>query len=240
VIRVGRGSAPAVDPPPSGSTTRPPRSLRPCLLGLTVVALGLATICEAQPQRPPPVRAGTERVLLTRADEPPIPDSTIRVRIRYAQDLGYTTTGPVPGDSINSCGVFDVSATAMSGAPGTFGRETDVAKMIVRHAPMRRDGRFYVCDFDLSGWHDVEMPFDQPITVVASVRPDHGVSTWRGGRTPTPPATYRRALNHAGRRVVRLTARQPRAVVDFEMTYVRTGRPEVWVDPGRPRIEPRP
>jgi hypothetical protein len=210
------------------------------LLPLPMLLFGLSPVCEAQPQRPPPVRAGTERVLLTRADEPPIPEKTIRVRIRYTQDLGYTSTGPTPGDSINSCGAFQVDATAMSGAPGTFGRETSVAKMIVRHAPMRRDGRSFVCDFDLAGWHDVELPFDQPITVVASVSPNHVASTWRGGRTPTPPATYRRALDRGGRSVVRLTARQPSAVVDFEMTYVRTGRPEVWIDPGRPELEHRP
>jgi hypothetical protein len=210
------------------------------LLPVPVLLLGLSAVCEAQPQRPPPVRAGTERVLVTRADEPRIPESAIRVRIRYAQDLGYTSTGPTPGDSINSCAAFRVDATAMSGAPGTFGRETSVAKSITRHAPMRRDGRYYVCDYTLSGFDDVELPFDQPITVVASMSPNHVASTWRGGRSPTPPATYRRALDQNGRQVVRLTARRPSAVVDFEMTYVRTGRPEVWIDPGRPQLDRRP
>jgi hypothetical protein len=209
------------------------------LLPVPVLLVGLSAICEAQPQRPPPVSPGTERVLVTRADEPRIPERTIRVRIRYAQDLGYTSTGPFPSDSINSCGAFSVAATAMSGAPGTFGRETGVSKMITTHS-MRRDGRYYVCDFDLAGWHDVEMPFDRPITVVASVNANHRTSNWRGGRSPTPPATHRRALDRNGRQVVRLTARQPRAVVDFEMTYVRTGGPEVRIDPGRPRLEPRP
>jgi hypothetical protein len=176
-------------------------------------------------QRSPSSGAGVDQAdVRASRDEPPLPTRAVRVRIRYAQSMGYLSTSPFRGDTVNSCGAFAVDAVAVDGAPGTFGSARSVADAIVREPRMRRTGGSYVCDFTLTG-----IPTDRPVLIRAEVAgsdPLYRFGAWKGAGRTQPPLGHERALDRGGLQRVALSTRAPRAAVEFEMRYVRSVRRE--------------
>ena len=154
-------------------------------------------------------------VLLPPDNVEPLPPSTIRVRIRYKEELGYNEDHDTYGDKGPfSCSAFAVRTTVITtGAPGTFGIEKGVGT-INPHEPMRAGDGLYSCWFTIS-----DLPFRQVIKVFGMVRnrPRYLSERWTGGSQPQPPPGYVRTV--LGSRGMTLTSQQQNAVVDLEMVY---------------------
>ena len=155
--------------------------------------------------------------------EPPIEPNSIRVRIRYQKEYGFITAKWFNSDRPYSCQAFSVDGSVWTGEPGTFGRpkagnEFDVLMTIVQPDLMREEGSYYVCDFTITS-----VPLNELIIVKASMINDSKLLTGRwpagpaGSQPQPPPGSERMILN--GSNKVRLTRRDPTAIVDFEMVY---------------------
>jgi len=155
--------------------------------------------------------------------EPPIEPNSIRVRIRYRKEYGFITTKWINSDRPYSCQAFSVDGRVWSGEPGTFGRpktgnELDVLMTLVQPDVMREEGDYYVCGFTIEA-----VPLNELIIVNASMAANSKMLTSRWPAGPTgsqpqpPPGSERVILNGSSK--VRLTRRDPTAILDFEMVY---------------------
>jgi len=144
----------------------------------------------------------------------PLPPNTLRVRIRYREELGFNEDHDTYGDKGPfSCTAFAVRATVLVGLPGTFGVDKPVGD-ISPNEPMRAGNGLYSCWFTIDN-----VPFNEVIKVFGMVRdrPRYLSERWRGGSQPQPPPGYVRTV--LGSRSVTLTSQQPSALVDMEVVY---------------------
>jgi hypothetical protein len=135
--------------------------------------------------------------------------NSIRVAVRYKKEYGYKSNEGLMGPGPSSYSAFKISAKL---------EETDYPRdpiLISNEGRMRDSGGFYICDYLIS-----DVPLNETITITIGLADPRitPFETWKGGSQTQPPRGYRRVILDATQRV-KLTKREPRASIVFEMVY---------------------
>lgn len=171
----------------------------------------------ASPQ-PPPSSGVSPRPVPT-----PAPAYSVSGAIRWKKDMGLVPMGP--GNSkaaIYPCSAFSVVATD----PGS-GKAVVYTDQVSSPFQMSEDGDYYVCSYSLS------LPVARSLYLIATMggilllpeedrSPMYISDAWINGTRSKPPAGAERGFT--GYTYVKVDRRNPRAVANFELLYVRIDR----------------
>jgi hypothetical protein len=181
------------------------------VVATAAISLALSATLTAQPAKPiKNVRRGPALVTGT---------------IRWDKSYGIIPMGPGNKEAAPSpCGQFFVSATV----PSTGARVVTTSEMTFDTSYYYPN--YYVCSYTLRN-----VPFDTPLYMVAGMggslllpkmsdMPMYWTDAWIGGNYNKPPPGSSRTFT--GGQSINLTNANPRAVVNFEMTYARKDNPK--------------
>ena len=137
------------------------------------------------------------------------PPNSIRVAVRYKKEYGYKSDRGLFDPGPNSYSAFTISAKL-----DPIDRPRDPI-LISNEGRMREVEGFYICDYLIS-----DVPLNENITITIGFADQRMTpfETWKGGSQTQPPRGYRRVILDATRQV-KLTRREPRASIIFEMVY---------------------
>lgn len=153
---------------------------------------------------------------------------TVTGTIRWSKDYGIIPMGPGNTQAAPSpCGQFFVAATV----PSTGKAVVTTSEVTFDPISLRYySPHFYVCNYTIRN-----VPVDTPLYVIAGMGGTlllpqmsedsyYLTDAWIGGNyNKPPPGSFRTFI---GSQSIHLTNANPKAVVDFELTYARKDNPK--------------